>query len=149
MAYVASRTSKGEHRIGSAFHVGEGIFVTARHVVENHEIIEVKPTRELRLPIKEVIPDYPDEQIETIKKITGKEPSSPVFQSALKVLQGPFYLKDPRVDVAVFAVDGLHAATPHVILGRHLDDWIFRREFVMSDAIILGYPPIPMTKDRI
>ena len=41
MAYVAAQAADGSFRRGSAFHVGEGVFVTARHVVENLRIIEV------------------------------------------------------------------------------------------------------------
>lgn len=32
----------GDESIGSAFHVGDGIFVTARHVVENAKIVEMR-----------------------------------------------------------------------------------------------------------
>jgi S1-C subfamily serine protease len=39
--YVATRRQNGEERIGSCFHVGEGVFVTARHVVEGNRVVEV------------------------------------------------------------------------------------------------------------
>ena len=41
IAYVAVEGQDGVQGIGSAFHVGEGVFVTARHVVENLKILEV------------------------------------------------------------------------------------------------------------
>jgi hypothetical protein len=146
MAYVAVRAADGSQSIGSAFHVGEGVFVTARHVVEGHEIVEVKPTHPLRRPIQEVIPEYTDEQVRGIAELSGQEPTWPIFQSSLKLSRGPFHLpgKD-YVDVAVFETEGLNPHTPHVPLGSHLDDWIVRVNFVMSDVIIFGYPPIPMT----
>jgi hypothetical protein len=147
MAYVAVRTSAGVDSIGSAFHVGEGVFVTARHVVENVKIVQVKPTRPLRRPIREEFPDYPDEAAKKFAEIAGQKPTWPVFQSPLTISRGPFYLPDSAIDVAAFATKGLHPATPYVPLGRHLDDWIYRAEFVMSDAVILGYPPIPLTND--
>ena len=34
IAYVAVETPTGDQSIGTAFHVGEGIFVTAAHVLE-------------------------------------------------------------------------------------------------------------------
>jgi hypothetical protein len=33
------------------------------------------------------------------------------------------------------------------MLGKHLDDWIVRTNFILSEVIILGYPPIPLTRD--
>jgi Trypsin-like peptidase domain len=146
MAYVAVRGRDGSNSIGSAFHVGEGVFVTARHVVENLEIVEVRSTHPLRRPIKEVIPEYTDDAVREIAALLNREPTGPVFQAPLTVSQGPFYLpSDSTIDIAVFATKGLHSGTPHVPLGSHLDDWIYRINFVLSDALIFGYPPIPMT----
>jgi len=34
VAYVEVESTTGERGLGSAFHVGEGVFVTARHVVD-------------------------------------------------------------------------------------------------------------------
>ena len=147
MAYVAVRTSAGDNRIGSAFHVGEGVFVTARHVVDNREIVEVKPTQPIRRPIKEVIPEYRDDAIEKLREIGKQDPTWPIFPKPLTISRGPFYHPDPAIDVAVFATEGLHPATPHVALGTHLDDFVHRTVFVMSDAVIFGYPPIPLTTE--
>jgi hypothetical protein len=146
MAYIAVRDGKGDQNIGSAFHVGDGIFVTARHVVDGLAIDEVKPTHELRRPLKEVIPEYTDEMIQTITDTVGKTPTWPVFQKSLRTIKGPFFHPDAAIDVAVFATEGLHLATPHVPLGTHLDDWIYRTNFVLSEVLILGYPPIPLTR---
>ncbi len=147
MAYIAVRDAKGDESIGSAFHVGDGIFVTARHVVEGFAIDEVRPTHELRRPLKEVIPEYTDEMIQTITDAIGKPPTWPVFQKSLRIIKGPFFHPDAAIDVAVFATESLHPGTPHVPLGRHLDDWIYRTNFVLSEALILGYPPIPLTRE--
>jgi hypothetical protein len=48
MAYIAVMDAEGKESIGSAFHVGEGVFVTARHVVENVTINEVRTTQAFR-----------------------------------------------------------------------------------------------------
>jgi len=45
VAYVAVVDSKGDEGIGSCFHIGNGIFVTARHVVEGLTIKEVATTK--------------------------------------------------------------------------------------------------------
>jgi hypothetical protein len=147
MAYVAVRNADGDENIGSAFHVGEGIFVTARHVVEGLEIIDVKLTHELRLPLKEVIPETTDEAIKSMTDVYGQAPTHPVFQNSLRITKGPVFHSDAEIDVAVFATEGLHPATPYVKLGTHLDDWIVRTNFVLSEVVVLGYPPIPLTRE--
>src|SRR5258705_13992409 len=50
--------TKGDESIGSAFQVGEGVFVTARHVVENVVIREIRSTHALRRPLEEAVPEY-------------------------------------------------------------------------------------------
>jgi hypothetical protein len=147
MAYVAVTNAEGKESIGSAFHIGEGVFVTARHVVENVRINEVKMTHELRRPLQEAIPEYPDEVVAEITKTIGQAPTWPLFQAPSKIVKGPFFHSDAAIDVAVFVADGLHAKTPHVPLGTHLDDWIGRVDFVLSEVLVLGHPPIPLTRE--
>jgi hypothetical protein len=147
MAYIAVKNPDGDENIGSAFHVGEGVFVTARHVVEGLEIVDVKPTHPLRRPVQEAIPEYTDEAIKDFTDTTGQAPTWPVFQSSLRIIKGPFFHSEANIDVAVFATDGLHPETPHVTLGTHLDDWIVRTNFVLSEVLVLGYPPIPLTRE--
>ncbi|WP_338830435.1 hypothetical protein [Bradyrhizobium sp. 27S5] len=147
MAYIAVRNADGDEGIGSAFHVGEGIFVTARHVVEGLEIIDIKPTHVLRLPLKEAVPETTDETIKSATEMYGQAPTWPVFQNSLRLTKGPFFHSDAEIDVAVFGTEGLHPKTPYVKLGRHLDDWIVRTNFVLSELVVLGYPPIPLTRE--
>jgi hypothetical protein len=147
MAYIAVKNAEGDESIGSAFHVGEGTFVTARHVVDGFSIVDVKPTHPFRLPLKEINPEYSDEEIKSMTDMYGHEPTSPVFQSSLRITKGPFFHADTEIDVAVFATEGLHLKTPHVPLGTHLDDWVHRAAFVLSEVLVLGYPPIPLTRE--
>jgi Trypsin-like peptidase domain len=147
MAYVAVKNADGDENIGSAFHVGEGVFVTARHVVDGLQIMDVKPTHLLRLPLKEVNPEYTDEEIKSMTEMYRQEPTRAVFQNSLRVTKGPLFHSDAELDVAVFATEGLHPKTPHVKLGTHLDDWIVRTNFVLSEVLVLGYPPIPLTRE--
>lgn len=149
MTYVAVKNADGDESIGSAFHVGEGIFVTARHVVDGVSIVDVKPTHMLHRPLKEVIPEYSDDAIQTITEISGQAPTFPVFQRSLQISKGPFFHSDEKIDIAVFATEGLHPETPYVPLGSHLDNWIHRRSFVLSEVLVLGYPPIPLTREPV
>jgi hypothetical protein len=65
----------------------------------------------------------------------------------LYIIKGPFFHSEAAIDVAVFATEGLHPETPYVALGSHLDDWIGLTDFVLSEALVLGYPPIPLTRE--
>lgn len=148
MAYIAvTDAAEGKESIGSAFHVGDGVFVTARHVVENVKISEVRVTQAVRRPLKEVIPEYSDDAVQAIKNAIGQTPTWPVFQAALHITSGPYFHSDAAIDVAVFATEGLHPDTPYLPLGRHLDDWIDDAAFILSEVLVLGYPPIPLTRD--
>jgi V8-like Glu-specific endopeptidase len=51
LAYVAVETPEGDQTVGSAFHVGEGVFVTARHVLENNKILDVASTERTYIPL--------------------------------------------------------------------------------------------------
>ena len=146
MAYIAVTDAGDKESIGSAFHVGEGVFVTARHVVENAIINEVKATEAFRRPLKEAILEYRDDAIAEIAKTIGQTPTWPAFQTPLRIIKGPFFHTDDAIDVAVFKVEGLHPETPHVPLGRHLDDRIGSTDFILSEALVLGYPPTPLTR---
>ncbi|MEY9590988.1 hypothetical protein ABIA06_003279 [Bradyrhizobium yuanmingense] len=149
MAYVTVKNADADEGIGTAFHVGEGVFVTARHVVEGVDLIEVKPTHELRRPLQEAIPECTEDAVKTIAETLGQAPTWPMFQKPLRITTGPLFHKNPEIDVAVFATDGLHPETPYIPLGSHLDDWIHRRNFVLSEAVVLGYPPIPLSREPI
>lgn len=143
MAYVSVESPDGTPNIGSAFHVGEGVFVTARHVVENKRITEVAMTERtyIRLEGDEAI------GVRTFVHIGSEEfPVHTLDNGLLQVQQGPFFHPDPKVDVAAFKVAEIDARTPYVNLGDHLDDWLGASDFVLAEVIILGYPPIPMTR---
>ncbi|MGO9899663.1 MAG: hypothetical protein ACLP0J_08205 [Solirubrobacteraceae bacterium] len=44
VAAVEVRTSDGDLSMGSAFHIGEGLYATARHVAQN-EIVSMQTTQ--------------------------------------------------------------------------------------------------------
>jgi hypothetical protein len=140
MAYVAVSTSDGSERIGSAFHVGEGVFVTARHVVEEMTIKEVGTfaSKYVRLT-----GEAAEQSRLTVKRGEDEYKAHRVDPAILEVVRGPFYHPDSDVDVACFKVADLDPYTPVVPLGDHLDDWLGRDDFVLSEVVVLGFPPIP------
>ncbi|WP_456249751.1 S1 family peptidase [Longispora urticae] len=118
IAYVAVKDCNGIDGIGSAVHVGEGVFVTARHVVEGKAVTAVG------FPAADAFGDDVE----------------------LKLISGPFYHSDERVDVAAFKVAEPGDRCPSVILGDQMDDDPIDEEYLLlSEAIVMGYPPIPFT----
>ncbi|WP_050523532.1 S1 family peptidase [Pseudorhodobacter wandonensis] len=124
------KDKNGDHGIGSAFHVGDGSFVTARHVMEGKaecsvEIDSYRHHRWLRQTVHFQKPD----------------------RFELVALQ-PLFHPDSKKDVAVFSVPSL-SDLPGIPLGGHLDDWINDEQFVLNEVLVLGFPPIPLAKSNI
>ncbi|MGD9620606.1 MAG: trypsin-like peptidase domain-containing protein [Mycolicibacterium sp.] len=141
MAYVEVQDATGGIRVGSAFHVGEGVFVTARQVVENGNVLEVGSTEASYVPVDEL------DESSTFVVVNGvKQPVHEVRNNVMTLQCGPYFHPDDAVDVAVFRVKKIDPLTPVIPLGGHLDDWLGESDFVLTEAVILGYPPIPKAK---
>jgi hypothetical protein len=157
MAYIEIRKRNGSKRIGSAFHIGEGVFVTARHVVEGSKILTVKITEPIPVPMRDFLPkdDVFDALFllyeEQYEKILGKKADFwKKWLEPLKIAEGPYFAKDATLDVAVFRVYEVHPAAGVVKLGAHWDDLVYRRHvWHLSDAIVLGYPPIKLANEPL
>lgn len=149
VAYVAVRTRDGDASIGTAFHIGERVFLTARHVVENNLIEEIRIVKPVGVPSREFMPGLPDATYTrwdaTVAQVLGRPPLYKQSLEPLAIAEGPFFPDDHRVDVAAFRVEAVHDAVPTVKLGMHWDDWVYRREWELEQAVLLGYPPIPMS----
>lgn len=142
MAYIEVELPNGNRGIGSAFHVGEGVFVTAMHVLEGNSILEIASTDHTYIPLE----GEAAEKARTYVHVDGKDiPSHYVSNGILQLEAGPFHDLLHDADVAVFKVRDIDPYTPVVELGSHLDDWLGQGDFVLSEAIGLGYPPIPMS----
>ncbi len=127
---VISVNAEGDQGIGAAFHVGDGVFVTARHVVEGMASchVELDSYRLMRLA-------------EGAAQAIGYGEPPPI---AIE----PHAHPDPNKDVAVFAIPHL-ACLPAIPLGGHLDDWITDHDFVLNEVLVLGFPPIPLAKKAV
>lgn len=152
MAYIDVIRPDGTRGIGSAFHVGDNVFVTARHVVENNKIVEIKITEPIGIDseeyFREVLKlDNAKERAEQHRKTRGQERATlwKHWLEPLTIVEGPKYHDHPDVDVAAFRVKKTHPNVGSIKLGIHFDDWIYRGIWQLSDAIVLGYPPIPLT----
>ncbi|MDR3010889.1 MAG: serine protease [Sphingobacterium sp.] len=136
VGYISVILPNGNESIGSCFHIGEGIFITARHVVDKCIIKEIGTTI------------YQTRYYETTEtKDTGRVRSIPDFSpKSTTVFKGPYMHPDDSIDVAAIVVSDLEA--PVLMLGDHLDDWL-GNEYVLSDVLLLGYPPIPFANQPL
>lgn len=143
-ASVVVETSEGDQSIGTAFHVGEGVYLTARHVLDGNRIIDIVPRSGGSL--------FEDElkvKVPTLGKLNGKIPIWTIHHEKPALADGPHYHPDPTVDVAAFRLSGLDVNTPHLPLGGHYDDWINDEYWMLSKATAFGFPPIPFTQGPV
>lgn len=124
VAFVAVVDAAGNEGIGSAFHIGGGIFVTARHVVEGVEIKEIATTKSAQLA----------------EGAGGK--SAPPRR--LEIVDGPYFGSD-GLDVAVFRVNPRAAPLSVIPVSEHTDYSLGDNDLILSDILVIGYPPIPCT----
>lgn len=126
---VASLQSKGADdklSIGTCFHVGEGIFVTAKHVVEDRT--------ELKVEI--------DDDSTVVDLIHNPSFFQKAHPGEIAITAGPYFHPDPKVDVACFKTD--ISLAEFLPLGGHLSDYLGQYEFILHRVLVLGYPPIPL-----
>jgi hypothetical protein len=114
--------------VGSCFHVGDGVFITARHVVENRIITNIEfDDAEVR---QELLRDPVN---------WGRQRHGHV-----NVVTGPHFHPDPKVDVACFSVRPFPKT--YIPIGGHMDNLLGQYELVLCRTLILGYPRVPFTK---
>jgi hypothetical protein len=120
----------GDHGIGSAFHVGDGAFVTARHVIADMDSIHVE------VELSHLRDAAPNLWMQSFGNDAYRMP----------IVGKPH--PNPTIDVAVFAIPEL-AALPAIPLGQHLDDWINDDAFILNEVLVLGFPPIPLAQRNV
>lgn len=124
VAFIAVIDAHGNEGIGSAFHIGNGVFVTARHVVDRVAIKEVATTKSAPL---------------------SQEGGGKVLPPRrFEIVAGPHFGPD-NLDVAVFRVELGDAPLPAIKVSQHTDYSINENDFVLFDILVIGYPPIPFT----
>ncbi len=132
VAYISVITAKGDEGIGSCFHIGGGVFITARHVVENCIIKEIGTTVSQRRYY----------EVEETKTTGMASVEFPFSSSRTSIFAGPYFHPNDKVDIAALVVPDIKA--PILPLGDHLDDWL-GYEHILSNAVVFGYPPVPFS----
>ncbi|MFF8505869.1 serine protease [Streptomyces anulatus] len=121
---VETCDKNGEPGVGTAFHIGDGYLVTARHVVEGRRLTSLIPARDGSVSIDSVEVIYP---------------SDPTVDLAL--LKTDFSLDHYMKNVHFWGRDDVRKVD-HLEIGGHLNDWI-DDGLVLMRVVAFGYPPIP------
>lgn len=134
-------SESGDLHTGTGFHIGDGLIVTARHVLKQTMMKQTISGEEL----SEV-----DRRIDSItREVDGQ------FLTSGSV----FYHPDKNVDLAVIETDFEEQlfsgeATPRpdgrkksvsIPIGSHLDGWI-SDQFVLCKVLVMGYPSVPWAR---
>lgn len=146
LAYLEVEDRNGDLHIGSAFHVGEGVFVTARHVLEGVTPTKVGSTEHTLI---ELTGKDAEETEEFLLDSNEIRPVHRVDNGEMQIASGPYFHPDDQVDVAIFKVREIDPYTPVIKLGSNLDNMLDRRDLVLTEAIVLGYPPVPRTLEPV
>ena len=127
VAFIETRGDKGDLGIGTCFHVGDGVFVTASHVIKDRIITEIGL----------------DDGLATLQLLEKPEHWGQKSHGAVTILEGPFFHSDSSVDVACFRCEPYPQSW--ISLGGHLNDWLGQYELVLHQVLLLGYPIIPFS----
>jgi hypothetical protein len=128
VAYISVVSPEQKHGIGTCFHIGDHVFITARHVVEGQTITKIATTN---VGTKATPGGY------NIATYTAGEASS---------IDGPFYHPNPQYDLAALRVRGFHA--PQIPFLPVLED-PFDNKLLLRSVVIMGFPPIPGSKSPV
>jgi Trypsin-like peptidase domain len=143
VAYVEIEHCNGDRGIGTATHIGNGVYVSARHVLDGNRIVKVASTERECVRLGEATSD----SHVVIDDGDDRYAAHSVHNENMRIIEGPVFHPNENVDLAAFRCDGVDELTPWVPLGGHLDDWLGISDFVLHEVILMGYPPIPMTRD--
>lgn len=128
VAYISVEKPDGKFGIGTGFHIGDDVFITARHVVEGNHIQKIATTHA-------GISTEPD----------GSYSAAHLGHAATQV-EGPYYHPDERCDLAAVKAYGINAPSIR-LLPVSLDH--FGNEFLLASVVTMGFPPIPGTLEPV
>lgn len=128
VAYVTVETSDGSESIGTAFHIGQGYFVTAKHVLEKNRILEVCLTQPLS-----VIEDPHGDPLAELER-----------PRLLTIVSSPTFAEGD-VDVAVFQVEE-YEGVPAISLSSAQGIYRTEDQALLFRVLCIGYPPIPLIR---
>jgi hypothetical protein len=142
-AHLVVRTPEGDLANGACFHIGDGYFVTARHVVDGNAIEEINPFTEGY--IKDTELRHRTDNLTEI--LIGDEivRGYTLTHGVVRPIQGSYFHPDPRIDIAIVRFASIDRNTPSLLLPAFLDDAVGHLDFLLTKAVILGFPPIALS----
>lgn len=127
MVRVTTELDDGTIQCGGAFHIGDGWLASARHVVTDGAITELRQHDRGVLHHDQIILGADDVDLALVH--TDFDLDHYMTRTTIKG-----YEQDWKED--------------HIIIGGHLDDWISDDWMVLTEVLLMGYPPIPLAKER-
>lgn len=117
----AREPNRGDKGIGTGFHIGEGLIVTARHVAtEKIDFIKREPDGMIVTITGCIFDDDENVDLAVLKTDFHNLPPPNPRQKRICLLP----------------------------LGQYLDEWL-GDDFVLSKVLVMGFPRIPMTQETI
>lgn len=124
---ITGKNRNGDFVNGAAFHIGHGCLATARHVVDGVDVTEI------------VSSDSHCVSPVNIREMHFHENRD----IDLAILETDFSLEHYMNSVMIIRVDGrLREKVDYIPIGSHLD-YLMGDHFILSKAMLLGFPPIP------
>ncbi|MGV9559861.1 S1 family peptidase [Streptomyces sp. NPDC003522] len=125
---VETEGKDGDLGVGTAFHIGDGYLVTARHVIEGRRLVSLIPA------------SYGNVSLESVKAIYPSDP-----EVDLAILKTDFSLDHYMNHVRYWGRTDVRKVD-HIEIGGHLNDWI-DDGLVLMKVVAFGYPPIPTSPE--
>lgn len=138
LAYLEVKLPNGNLSIGTAFHLGDGVWVTARHVTSGNRIVSMGTTERTDVRDPNGLMTFSDEPRTKYRCIPPQK---------LNIISGPLYHPDDKVDIAL--IKTLQTDIAAVKLDFHLDDWINDSAYILDEVVIMGYPPVPFSNRAV
>ncbi len=121
---------EGTIGVGTAFHIGDGIYLTAKHVVEGQNIKTIETTTRGYYFDPKGNAEFNGVRYKQFDRQKGR------------LVSGPHYNDAGNDDVALIVVDGIDAPTIPISAESH--DYMFDDdEIALSKVLVMGYPPVP------
>jgi S1-C subfamily serine protease len=141
---VTVTTEAGDLSTGTGFHIGDGLIVTARHVMRE------------TIRKRNIVGESEMEIDRTVESITRE------IDSQALTMTKSHYHPDNRVDLAVletnfedrpFSNELSREGTSRrksisIPIGSHFDDWI-GDQFVLKKVLVMGYPAVPRSQSTV
>src|SRR3569832_938001 len=141
---ITVHTREGDLSTGTGFHIGEGLIVTARHVIrETVRVPDIVGEKQVEV----------DMRIESItRELDGKE----------VIGRKAYFHPDSKVDLAVLETDfeehpfpggavtreGKGRKSVSIPIGCQVDEWISDK-FVLCKVLVMGYPKVPWAELKV